>query len=67
MEEKLKKRTGCTCDLCRSESPKPRPKARPWWETEYDAVRKRQDKEEQEDFDAERDYLKRWNPGDYWC
>ena len=66
MEEELKKkRPGCTCDLCRSEPPKP--KARPWWETEYDAVRKRQDKDEQEDFDAERDYLKRWNPGDYWC
>ncbi len=60
MEEKLKKRTGCTCDLCRSEPPKP--KARPWWETEYDAVRKRQDKEEQEDIDAERAWLRQGDP-----
>lgn len=60
MEEKLKKRTGCTCDLCRSEPPKP--KARPWWETEYDAVRKRQDKDEQEDMDAERAWLRQGDP-----
>ena len=60
MEEKLKKRTGCTCDLCRSEPPKP--KARPWWETEYDAVRKRQDKDEQEDIDAERAWLRQGDP-----
>jgi len=60
MEEKLKKRTGCTCDLCRSEPPKP--KARPWWETEYDAVRKREDKDEQEDMDAERAWLRQGDP-----
>ncbi len=58
MEEELKKK--------RPGEPEKR-KPKPWWETEYDAVRKRQDKDEQEDFDAERDYLKRWNPGDYWC
>ncbi len=58
MEEKLKKRTGCPCDLCRSEPPKPRP----WWETEYDAVRKRQDKDEQEDMDAERAWLRQGDP-----
>ena len=61
MEEELKKeRPGCTCDLCRSEPPKP--KARPWWETEYDAVRKRQDKDEQEDMDAERAWLRQGDP-----
>ena len=61
MEEELKRR-GCTCDLCRSEPPKPKPKARPWWETEYDAVRKRQDKDEQEDIDAERAWLRQGDP-----
>lgn len=58
MEEKLKKHPGCTCNLCRSEPPKPRP----WWETEYDAVRKRQDKDEQEDMDAERAWLRQGDP-----
>ena len=58
MEEKLKKCTGSPCDLCRSEPPKPRP----WWETEYDAVRKRQDKDEQEDMDAERAWLRQGDP-----
>ena len=61
MEEELKKkRPGCTCDLCQSEPEKRKPK--PWWETEYDAVRKRQDKDEQEDIDAERAWLRQGDP-----
>ena len=59
MEEELKRR-GCTCDLCPGEPDKRKPK--PWWETEYDAVRKRQDKDEQEDMDAERAWLRQGDP-----